>query len=495
MRRLLPIFSLALIAASPAQREVKIPEHPESLRFGESRFEVPRGEEVRHQLGNGVAVYVVEDHSLPLVDVALAARVGDWLDTPDRVGLTSFTGAMIRRGGTLARSADAFDEEADFLGAEINSLSGTTRGGATLNVASRMLEPALGLFCEMVKTPRFDEARVALAKANLRESLGRRTDDPLEVLDREWRRLLYGPDHYRAHEVTPRHLEALAPAAMAELHRAAWRPERMVLAVSGAVETKDVLARLERCFADWAPPAGPPLPWPPPPPASSHVPRPGLYHVERDIPQAKILLGAPGPKRRAWDDPEEPALVLLNEILGGSASRLMRRLRGEMGLVYGAQSSLELGTWEPGEFRVFLETENANAARVIEVARAEVRRLRDEPPSEPEMAFVKKAVLDGFPLLFDTAAEVAGRFAEDEYLGRPHGHWRTWRQRIERVTAEQVRQAARRHLRPDEMIVVVAGRWSEISRGAATAGLKLESLAGPVTRLPARDPLTLEPKR
>lgn len=485
MRRLLPLLSLLLIAAAPAPREVKIPERPESLRFGEPRFEVPDGDEVRHRLSNGVAVYVAEDHSLPLVDVALAARVGDWLDTPDRVGLASFTGAMIRRGGSLARSADAFDEEADFLGAEIDSVAGSTRSGATLNVASRVLAPALELFCEMVKTPRFDEARVALARANLRESLGRRTDDPLEVLDREWRRLLYGPDDHRAWEVTPRHLEALSSQALQEFHRAAWRPEGMVLAVSGDVETKDVLARLERCFAGWTPPAGPPLPGPRT--ASSHVPKPGLYHVERDIPQAKIVLGHLGAKRRGWDDPEEPALVILNEILGGSASRLMRRLRGELGLVYGAQSSLDLGLDGPGELRIFLETENANAARVIDVARAEVRRLRDEPPSEPEMAFVKKAVLDAFPLLFDTAAEVAGRFAEDEYLGRPHEHWRTWRGRIERVTAEQVQQAARRHLRPDRLVVVTAGRWAEISRGA---GLKLE----PVTRLPARDPVTLEPR-
>jgi zinc protease len=493
VRLLLPFLCLALAAAAPAQREVKIPDHPESLRFGAPRFEVPRAERYRHRLGNGVAVYVVEDRTLPMVDMALAARVGDWLDVPDRVGLASFTGSMMRRGGTLARSADAFDEEADFLGAEINSVAGSTRSGATLNVASRVLEPALGLFCEMVKTPRFDEARVALAKANLRESLGRRTDDPLEVLDREWQRLLYGASHYRAHEVTPRDLDALTPQAMKDFHRAAWRPDGMVLAVSGDVDTKDVLARLERCFAGWAPPAGPPPPWPPPEP--SDTPRSGLYFVERDIPQAKILLGHLGPKRRGWDDPEEPALVVLNEILGGSASRLLRRLRGELGLVYGAQSNLELGLHGPGEFQVFLETENANAARVIDLARAELRRLRDEPPSEPELTFVKKALLDGFPLLFDTASEVAGRFAEDEYLGRPHEHWHTWRRRIERVTAEQVRQAARRHLRPDQMVVVVAGRWAEISRGAAAAGLKPDALAGgPVVRLPARDPLTLEPR-
>ena len=113
----------------------------------------------------------------------------------------------------------------------------------------------------------------------------------------------------------------------------------------------------------------------------------------------------------------------------------------------------------------------------------------------PELAFSQKALLDVFPLLFDTAAEIAGRFAEDEYLGRPHAYWQTYGDRIRRVTPEQVERAAQRYLQPDRMLVVVVGRWADVSRGAAAAGIKPESLVrGPVTRLPDRDPVTLEPR-
>lgn len=470
---------------------VRIPDRPENLRFPDFRFELPRAEERRHQLSNGIPVYVVEDRSLPLVDVALAVRVGDYLDPADRVGLASLTGLLIRRGGTASRSADEFDEQADFLGAEINSVSGSTRSGATLNVSSRYLGESLNLFCEMVRAPRFEEGRVALALGNLRESLGRRVDDPLDVLDREWRRLLFGPDHYTTREVTPRQLDALTRQAMIDFHRAAWRPESMVVAVSGDVETRDVLARLEKCFAGWPPASGPAPAWPPP--ASRNVPRPGLYLVERDIPQAKALLGHLGARRRGWNDSDEPAILLMNEVLGGSASRLLRRLRGEMGLVYRVNSNFGIGLFEPGEFQVFLETENASAARAVQVATAEVRRLREEPVPEAELAFARKALLDGFPLLFDTAAEVAGRFAEDEYLDRPHDYWRNYRDRIQRVTPAQVQQAAQRYLQPDKILIVVAGKQADIARGASSAGVRLESLArGAVTRLPARDPLTLE---
>lgn len=491
MKALLPLLALLLAAAAPPA--VVIPDRPEALRFENFRFEVPRAEEHRRQLSNGVPVYVVEDHSLPLVDVALAVRAGDWLDPADHAGRASFAGALLRRGGTASRTPDEFDEQADFLGAEIDSLGGSTRSGATLNVSSQRFGEALDLFCEMVRAPRFDAARVEAARSNLRESLGRRTDEPLEVLDREWRRLLYGPDHYTVREVLPRHVDALTPQDLAAFHRAAWRPESMVLAVSGDAATADVLARLERCFAGWPAASGPAPSWPPP--ASSQVPRPGLYTVERDIPQAKIALGHLAAQRRGWNDPDEFPLRLVNEILGGHGNRLLRKLRGEMGIAYRGESAFELGLHEPGAFQIFLETGNAAAARALQVAQAELRRLREEPVPPAELAFVKKSLLDNFPLLFDTASEVAGRFAEDEYLGRPHEYWRTYRDRVQRVTPEQIQQAAQRYLQPDRMVIVVAGRWAEIQQGAAGAGVKIESLAkGTVTRLPPRDPVTLDPR-
>ena len=485
------LYVLCVLSPQAAAAPPAIPDRPEQLRFEELRFELPKAEGHRHVLKSGVPVYIVEDHTLPLVDIAVAVRSGDWLDPLERIGQASFTASLLRRGGTASRDPDAFDEQADFLGANLNSLGSTTRSGATLNVSSQSLAEGLDLFCEMIRSPRFDAGRVAVARDNLRESLGRRTDSPLEVLSREWGRLLYGPDHPRVREVTPRHLETLTPSELAAFHRATWRTDSMVVAVSGDVTTADALARLETCFGGWPAPTGPPPAWPPK--ASERVPlRPGIYTVERDIPQAKIVLGHMGAQRRGWDDPDEPALEVMNKALGG---RLLRRLRGELALVYRVESLFEVDAGEPGIFQVFLETENASAARAIQVAIDEVRRLREEPVSEPELAFARKTILDSFPLLFDTAAEIAGTFAEDEYLGRPHSYWQTWRDRIRRVTPDQVQRAAQRSLQPDRMVVVLVGKWGDVSRGAKTAGIKPESLVkGPVTRLPERDPVTLAPR-
>jgi zinc protease len=229
-----------------------------------------------------------------------------------------------------------------------------------------------------------------------------------------------------------------------------------------------------------------------PPPAAA-----GLYVRDWPGPQAKIALGHRGPVRQGWDDPDEPALLVLAEVLGGdgAVSRLRRRLRAEEGLAYRARARLTLGTQAPGSFQVFLETAPRNAARALDLARRELLLLRDEPVPEPELAIAKRSLLDLFPLLFDSAERRAGRAAEDVLLGRPHGYWQHYRDRIAAVTARDVQAAARRHIRPGELVAVVVGDRDAILAGARADRIDVAHDLGPLHDLPRRDPLTLQPAR
>lgn len=491
----LPLILLLLAGiALPLAGEEKIPSRPEQLRFRERPFQVPKAEAYRHELRNGVPVYIAEDPTLPLVEVALAVRVGEYLDPPGKVGLAALTGALLRRGGTARWSADELDEAVDFLGAEMDTVTGPSRGGASLNCGSWVLEEALELFFEMLKTPRFEERRLAAAKSSLLESMARRNDDPLDVLQREWGWLLFGPDHFTVRQLTEASLRAITREDLVAFHRAYWRPENMILAVSGDVRAEDLLKRLEKHFADWVG-GGPEVPWPPP--SSTHTPKPGLYYLDKDVPQAKVMLGHLGVRRRSWEDNEAFAVLLLGEILGGrgAVSRLRSRLRAEEGLVYRADAHLGLGQFGPGEFRVFLETENRNVLRAIESVEQEIRRLRVAPVPEVELSLAKRSLIDAFPLLFDSAEKIAGRFAEDEYLGRPHRYWQLYRSRISAVTAAEIQRAAQRHLHPDRLVLVVVGRWGDVIRQATDEEGLAKALGVPVTPLPRRDPLTLEAGR
>lgn len=482
---------LLLVCLRASAGAEQIPRRPERLALPPFHFEIPEVE--RRQLRNGVPVYVVEDRTVPLVDVVLALRTGGRYDPEDGVGLASLTASMLRRGGTVALAADQFDEEVDFLGAELDSFGGVDRSGMTLECSPGVLERALALFAEALLRPRFQEDRLDSAKANLRKSLEARGDDPLRVLDLEWQLLQYGPKHPRARQLTGRGLAAIARQDLLDFHRRHWAPDTAVLAVSGDVDTEHVLELLDRLLGDWGgESAGDAAPAPPP---LERVEAPaGLYHLESSTPQAKLYLGHRGKERRSWEEQDAFAAMVMAEILGGggTVSRLRSRLRAEEGLAYRVVASFGLGIEEPGSFEVFLETSPRRAGPAVRAVLAELERLRSEPVPPAELELAQRSLVDALPLLFQGAVAVAGRFAEDELLGRPHQYWRIYRQRIERVRPQDVTRLARAHLHPAELRVLVMGPWSEIGAGEH-GGPGLEQVMGrPVTHLPSRDPVELD---
>lgn len=490
----LPAAGSAAAAPPVAEPAPAIPARPGDLRYGELHFKVPEAAAYRHQLSNGVVVYVAEDHALPLVDVVLAVRVGDFLDSPEKVGLASLAGAMMRRGGTESLSADDFDQKADFLAANIDSYTASMRGGASLNCLSRVLDPSLDLFFDMLRHPRFDEGRLEVAKSNLIESMKQRNDDPGDILDREWDWLLYGEDHFSVRQTTAPDLARISRQDLVDFHRAYWRPQNMILAVSGDVDTKRVLAALERRFAGWQA-DGPRVPWPPP--APTHLPTPGLYSVEKDVPQGRVVIGHLGAQRHGWDDPDTFPLALMNDILGGGGftSRITRRVRSDEGLAYRVSSSFQVGQFWPGDFRVQYDSKNPTVALAAKIVVEELEKIRQQPVTAEELATAKSSYVSALPHLFESAEKIAGTFAEDDYLGRPHTYWQGYRRRVEGVTAADVLRVAQKYVQPDRLVVLVVGKWDEIAAGDADHRASMQEIdGGAVVHLPLRDPLTLKPK-
>ena len=484
-------WGLALVlglGSSAAPGEV-VP-HPRQLVFREREFHLPRWQSVRNELSNGTPVYVVEDHSLPLVDVAVAVRTGAWIDPEGQTGLASFTGAMIRRCGVGASSPEAFDERVDRLAIELDTGSGLTRAGASLGSPTWSFDEGLELLFEMIARPGFESSRLADARANIGESFRRRNDDPLTVLGREWGWLLYGRRHYAHRPLTIEGLDTMDENALRACHRESWRPEQMVIAVSGDVSTEPLLASLNAAFAAWpvSAGAGDVSTVPPAPPVPTT--EPGVYHVEHSARQALVMLGHRTPRESQVPEADRMPLVVLAELMGGSGaiSRLGGRLRTGEGLVYTVESALDIGWFEGGALRIQFSTRPDAVDRAVSVAIEELERLRREPPHPLELEIVVAHLQTQLLLRFDTAEEIAGLFAEDELIGRPHEYWSTYRDRLRRVTPDDVRRVASRYLHPEELVIVAVGPWD-------VAGASLRRLSGQraVRRLPARDPLTLEP--
>ena len=470
-----------------------IVDHPAALEFGDLDFQVPDGTQYRHTLSNGVVVYVVEDHQLPLVDVTVTARLGSFLDPADRPGLATTTGTMLRRGGTLSLTAEEFDEKAEFLAAEIESGTSATQGTASLNCISPVLEESLDLFFEMLRSPRFQEDRLQLEKEQILEAMKQRNDTPQSISRRNWGWLMRGMDSFLARRLTATEVEAITRGDLETFHTRYWQPRNLILGVSGDVTTSEILAGLERRFADWAS-EGPQVPWPPA--APDRLPEPGVYYVEKDIPQGRVLIGHLGYQRLDWDDPDVQALAIMNDILGGGGftSRLVKKIRSDEGLAYSAYSQFGIESWWPGIFNIGYQSKSATVALAAKIALEEMQRIRSEEVTDEELATAKASFVDVFPRQFESAASTTRIFVRSEYEGRPLEYWQTYRDRVAAVTTQDVLRVSRQHLHPDRLVTLIVGNWQEIAQGDPEGRAKVDDIApGGVTALPLRDPLSLEP--
>ena len=465
-----------------------LPERPERIDFPPLSFEPPDPATFRRTLPDGTVVYLAPSHEFPLITLAITFKGGNSLDPVDLPGLAGMTARMVREGGTRRLPPAEVDETLDFLATVTAVTAGDTFTTASMSCLKSNFDESLALLVEMLRTPGFDAARLETAKARTTEFLKQRNDDAASILGREWKRLLFGPDHFEATEPTAATVAALSRERLAEMHARIFHPGNAIVAVSGDFAEPEMLAALAKAFAGW--PRGPVAPDPPAPTATL---QPGLYHVPKDIPQGKVAIGCRSIER---DDPDAIPLVLLDEILGagGFTSRLMQKVRSNEGLAYSAKTALVPRVDYPGDFRAGFESKNATVALATKIVLDEIRSVRERPVTEEELEIAKRGLIETFPQQFESKPKMLGVFVGDEWTKRPADYWKTFRQKVAAVTREDLQRVARKYLDPDRMVVLVVGDWDAIAPGDQGKRASMaEFFGGQVKHLPLRDPLTLEP--
>ena len=491
-RTLSSLLALALLVSAPAslfaQAASQIPARPDQLKFKPLVYTPPKREQYRHVLPNGVVVYAVEDHDLPLVNVSLLVRAGAYLEPAGKEGLASLTGSQMRAGGTTSKTAEQFDEAADFLAAQLTSSVGGTQGGANLNVLAKDVDAGLALYFDMLRNPAFQEDRLKLARSQLVQQMERRNDRTDLIEEREWGRLMQGPDHFSTKEATKASVESLTRADLLAFHKKYFHPGNFIFAVSGDFETKRMLAKLDAAMKGW--PAGEAAPEVPSP---KHTPRPGVYGVHKpDVNQGRVSIGHVGSTR---DNPDAFALDIMSDILGGGGftSRITSRVRSDEGLAYSAGAFYGLGVYYPEDFRAVFQSKSQTVAQAADIVVEEINRIRATKVTPEELETAKNYAVEIFPRFFATAGQIAGTFAADELTKRPADYWDKYRDRVRAVTADDVQRVAQQYLHPDKLVVLVVGNLDDIAKGNPDRPQhSLAKLAGgPVKRIPLPDPLTM----
>ncbi len=488
-RLLTVLLALHPLGSAPPPPAPEIPPNPEQLTFKPLAYTPPSARDYRVVLKNGMVAYVAEDKALPLVNISITLRTGSHLEPAGKEGLAGFTGSQMRRGGTASLSAEQLDERFDSLAAQASTSIGATSGSASLNCLADNLDESLKLFVEMLRSPRFQADRLALAQEQALQEMKKRNDDSADIESREWNVLLNGEAHFTNRFTTEASVKSISREDMVSFHRRFFFPANMIAAVSGSLPRAEMIRRLEAAFAGWpSPRIAVPLP-----PATIAPVAPSLYRIQKEVNQGRVSIGLPTVKR---DSPDQYALEVMNEILGGSGftSRITKTVRSNEGLAYSAGSGLSIGVWYPGRFRAGFQSKSRSVAFATQLVMDEIRKMREAPVTADELETIKNSLVQTFPSNFASKAQAMGIFASDEYTRRDPSYWATYRDRIQAVTAGDVQRVARTWLVPEKMIMLVVGDQKEIDLGDPKHDVKLSALApdGKVVPVPLRDPMTMK---
>ncbi len=490
-RQLALLLTVILMSGPAALAQQEIVDHPRDLVFAGLDFEPPDASQHRYELEHGAIAFVVEDHELPLVNIALSIRTGSFTAPGQATpGVASLTGSQLRSGGTASLAPADFDEELDFLAASVGSGFGATSGNANMNCLTKDLEACLGLFFEMLREPRFDEERMNLAKSQSRQSMERRNDSTTGIERREWSRLMYGNEHFSTQALTAADLESLTTEDLSAFHQFAVHPGNFLFAVSGDIEPDMIVAALNSYLSEW--PVGEAAGDVPEP---GFEPQPGLYLVHKeDVNQGRVSLGHLSTR---LGNPDRFALQIMNDILGGGGftSRIMSRVRSDEGLAYSAGANFGFGVHYEGSFRAAFQSRSEAVARATAIVLEEVERIRNEPVSEEELATSKASFIESFTRNFASAGQTAGLFASFEQQGRDFDYLNTYRENMAAVTAADVMRVAQEYLHPDRLVILAVGNVDDMLAGDPDhPDVLLEGLApaGNVQRIPLPDPLTMQ---
>lgn len=449
------ILILAAVAAVPAAAgPAKGQRAWEKFQFAPlGKVAIPAYERV--QLPNGLVLYLAEDHEFPLIELSATIRVGGLYEPADKVGLAGVTGDVMRTGGTKSWSGDEIDEMVESMGAVLETWIGDTEGGAYLSVLKEDVDQGLALLAEVLGSPRFDQEKIDLAKRELTASISRRNDEPMGIAQREFTRVIYGPDHPLGRIPEYDTVNAITRDDLLAFHRDYVGPDRAYLVVIGDFAPAEMRAKLEQALAGWAKAAAPL-------PADPEIPEfPATVNVvdKSDLTQSTVYLGHLGIRN---SDPNYAAITVANKILGGGfASRLFVEVRSNRGYAYATGSAAGTGWRFPGVFGAFCGTKSGSTQDATQVIMDQIARMTAEPVTAEELARAKDGILNSDVFNYDTKREVLDRQVLFEMYGYPPDFLEKYRRDVQSLTAEQLLAAAKAVWRPERLSILAVGNPAE----------------------------------
>jgi zinc protease len=404
-------------------------------------------------LPGGMHLLGVEYDRVPWLSLTFMAKRGAETDPLDKPGVADWAAELLTLA-TSRRTQLQLAEDIESRGALLNARSGWDATLVNLEGLSEDFSELMATLAEVVQTPGFPEDEFSLLKERRRAELVHQQDDPREMANVRYLRLFFGDAPY-GHAVPGdlRSLDNIGVADLKEFYRREFTPTTGTLVVVGMAAFARVQEEAARLWGNWTGggPASPPYTA-----ISTPLTAPGVYLLDRpDLTQSEIRVGHLGLPRA---HPDYFPLKLVNYILGegGFSSRLMARIRSDLGFTYGIRSSFSYRR-APGPFIISTFTPAENTARVVKEIGAVVTEVHQNGVTDQELAEAQSYYVGHFPLGLETSRGIGRQVLSMDLYDLGSDYLKSYCDQIRGVTPKTAAAAARGHLQPGNLVTLVMG--------------------------------------
>ena len=403
------------------------------------------------KLPNGLKLWLLENHRLPLVVAEASVRQVRMREPADKLGVSSLVTLLMEEGTTTRKG----EEIARLIEDTGGSLSVSSSSG-TVKVLSPDTEIGLDLLLDCLMNPTFPQEILGAKREELLSTLAEEDKKPSDRASREFAALVYGKHPFGRPPLGKTAIvKKLTRKDCQDFHASLFRPNNLTMAIVGDFDSAKMIDLITKRTANWKQAEMPALP-------KYDIEMPKNF-VQKIIPDAEaaqlhVYLGHPGIKR---DNPDYFKLLVMDNVLGtgpGFTDRLSANLRDRQGLAYtvSAQIASTAGT-EVGAFTGYIGTFPDKYELVRDSFLKEIRKIRDEPPTKQEVEDAKKFLTGSLAFRTITCEQVGSLLLAVDNFGLGLNYLDDYRKAVDAVTPADVQAVAKKYLDPDRLIIVAVG--------------------------------------
>ena len=406
----------------------------------------------RTTLSNGITVIVARVPKLPLVSVATVIDCTALADPRGKEGLAELTAQALREG-TQARNGIHLALDLEKLGTSLVTGADWDSTVASLTVLKANLERAFGIFAETLTSPAFREEDIERLKAERLAERMQLLDEPRGLAEESFSRFLYSADARYAAPMSgsTQSVKAIRRDDVVDLYRANYSPSVTTMVFAGDITTDEAVKLVESTLGSWKGEQARQVT------EADRIVRTARaveIVAKRDAAQSELRIGHLGVPRT---HPDYFSIVVMNAVLGGLfSSRINLNLREQHGYTYGASSYFD---WrrQSGPFVISTAVQSEVTAAAISETLKEIDSMREREIGHDELTLATSYLEGVFPIRYETTSAIAGALANLVTFGLPENYFDTYRSNVAAVTTRQVLDAAKEHVHPDQLQIVVVG--------------------------------------